>query len=138
MSRATRLAGLGCGLLSPLAMCATSITCYAIVPAPARDAAQGFLADVRGASWQSALQRTSAEYQSHHDAARLAREVERIPRLAQHTGATFMNATVEEESAVLDGTLSTPDGEVPVGVELREVDGYWYVEHLVVQGVPLE
>ncbi|MDQ3034611.1 MAG: hypothetical protein M3Y87_19535 [Myxococcota bacterium] len=119
-------------------MCATSVACYAIVPAPARDAAQGFLADVRDASWQSALQRTSAEYQSAHDAARLEAEVQRIPRLAQHTSATFVNATVDGETAVLDGTLSSPDGEVPVGVELREIDGYWYVEQLVVQGVPLE
>lgn len=138
MSRAARIAGVGCGALSLVTMCATSIACYAIVPAPARDAAQGFLADVRASSWQSALQRTSAEYQRGHDAARLQQEVQRLPHLAQHTSATFLNATIDGETAVLDGTLATPDGDVPVGVELSEIEGYWYVDQLVVQGVPLE
>lgn len=138
MSRASRVAGVGCGLLALLTMCVTSFACYAIAPAPARDAAHGFLADVRSSSWQSALQRTSADYQSHHDAARLEREVGRIPALAQHTSVTFMNATLEDDTAVLDGTLRTADAEVPIGVELREIEGYWYVEQLVVQGAPLE
>lgn len=138
MSRASRTAGLGCGFFSLLTMCGTSIACYAIAPAPARDAAHGFLSDVRASSWQSALQRTSAEFQSHHDAAALEREVKRIPPLALHTSVTFMNATLDDDTAVLDGTLRTPDGEVPIGVELREIEGYWYIEQLVVQGDPLE
>lgn len=138
MSRATRFAGIGCGLLSFLGMCATSIACYAVAPMAPRDAAQGFLADVRAASWQSALQRTSSDFQSAHDAGRLERAVARLPRLARHTSATFWNATLEDDTALLDGALATPEGDVPIGVELRELEGYWYVEHVVVQGVPLE
>ncbi|AKF04858.1 hypothetical protein [Sandaracinus amylolyticus] len=138
MSRALRIAGVGCGLLAFVATCATSVACYAVLPAPARDAAQGFLADVRASQWQSAVQRTSAAYQRDHDAARLQREVERLPRLARHTDATFMNATLDGETAVLDGVLVTPDGEVPIAVELEHDAGYWYVDLVVVQGAPLE
>lgn len=138
MSRTLRWAGLGCGLVALLATCATSIACYAIVPAPARDAAQGFLADVRASAWQSALQRMGADYQRDHDAAALQRAVEALPRLARHTGATLWNASIDEDEAVLDGALETPDGEVPIAIELERVDGYWYVEMVVVQGATLQ
>lgn len=138
MSRAGRYLGMGCGLFLLLGLCTTFVSCYALVPMPARDAAQAFLTDVRGRDFASALQRTSAAYQSTHDAARLQQAVARLPRLDQHTGATFWNASFEDEGATLDGTLSTPDGEIPLGVELVQVDGYWYVDQIVVQGVPLE
>lgn len=138
MSRALRLAGLGCGFLALVGTCATSVACYAVVPAPARDAAQGFLADVRTSAWQSALQRTGAEYQREHDAAALERAVEALPRLARHTGATLWNASLDGDEAVLDGTLTTPDGEVPIALELEQTDGYWYVELVVVQGEALQ
>lgn len=138
MSRASRYVGMGCGLFLLLGLCTTFVSCYACVPMPARDAAQGFLADVRGRDYASALQRTSAAYQRTHDAAALERSIARLPRLAGHTGATFWNASFEDARATLDGTIATPDGDVPIGVELIEADGYWYVDQVVVQGAPLE
>jgi hypothetical protein len=138
MSRPLRLAGIGCGLLALLATCATSFACYALLPTPPREAAQAFLADVRDGEWESALRRTDAEYQRTHDAASLEREVRRLERLAGHTSATFVNASLDGDQAVLDGSLDTPDGAVPIGVELERVDGYWYVALVAVQGAVLE
>ena len=138
MNRAGRYVGIGCGLFLLLGLCTTFVSCYVFVPMPARDAAQGFLGDVRGRDFASALQRTSAEYQSTHDAARLEQSVARLSHLSQHTGATFWNASFEDARATLDGTLATPDGDVPVGIELVETDGYWYVDQVVVRGVALE
>ncbi len=138
MSRASRFLGIGCGVALLIGLCSTSLSCYVCVPMPARDAAQAFLEDIRQRDWAGAHQRTSAEYQSRHDAARLEQSVARIPRLDQHSGATFMNASFEDDRATLDGTMSTPDGEIPVAAELVQVDGYWYVDQVVVEGVPLE
>ena len=39
---------------------------------------------------------------------------------------------------MLDGVLDTPDGEAPIAIELERVDGYWYVELVVVEGAPLQ
>jgi hypothetical protein len=49
-----------------------------------------------------------------------------------------MNAAFEDDRATLDGTIATGDGDIPIGVELVEADGYWYVDALAIQGVPLE
>jgi hypothetical protein len=138
VNRAANFLGMGCAFFALCATCLASFSCYALLPTPARDAAQGFLADVRARDWPSALRRTSSDYQRAHDQYALQQAVSRIPRLDQHTGSVFYNATMESDGAQLDGTLSTPDGDIPIGVELVEVDGYWYVDHLVVQGVPLE
>lgn len=138
MNRASRFAGIGCGLFLLIGICTTSLSCYVCVPMPARDAAQGFLSDIRSRAWPSALQRTSADYQTRHTEVSLQQAVSRAPRLEQHTGATFYNGTVDGETAVLDGTIDTPDGAVPIGVELVLYEGYWYVDQLVIQGVPLE
>ena len=61
-----------------------------------------------------------------------------MPSLAGHTAATLWNATVDGDEAVLDGVLDTPDGEAPIAIELERVDGYWYVELVVVEGAPLQ
>lgn len=138
MSRAGRYLGMGCGLFLLLSICTTFFSCYVCVPIPARDAAQAFLADVRDDDWPSALQRTSADYQRGHDARRLEWAVSRLPDLERHTSATFWNASFEDERATLDGSVTTPDGEVPIGVEMVRSEGYWYVDQVVLRGVPLE
>jgi hypothetical protein len=144
MARAANIAGIGCGAVLLLGMCGASIATYVAIPARARDAAHGLLADVRASSWSSALQRTSPTYQRSHDARALEQAVRAMPRLAGHTGATFWNASFEREgdppvdTAVLDGTIETPDGALPLAVELIDVEGYWYVEALVIEGRPLE
>ena len=138
MARLSTTLGIGCGFLTLGGMCLTSFACQVIWPMAAEDAATGFLSDVRTASWSSALQRTSRGFQEHHDDAELASAVGRIPLLARHTAASISNATMGSDQALLDGTLDTPEGSVPVGVELVYAEGYWYVDHLVVRGVPLE
>jgi hypothetical protein len=129
---------MGCGLAGLLGICLTSLAFYTVVPGAPRDAAHGFLADVRAENWSAALQRMGAAYQQTHAATALADSVKNIPALARHTSATFWTAAFEGDACVLDGTIEGPDGEFPIAVELRRVDGYWYVEHVVVQGVALE
>jgi len=79
-----------------------------------------------------------AAYQREHDAAALQRAVGALPLLARHTDATLWNASVDEDEAVLDGVLGTPEGDAPIAIELEQVDGYWYVELVVVQGATLQ
>jgi len=138
VSRGARIVGIGCGLLALVAIGGGFLACTILAPMPAREAAQGFLADVRAANWSAALQRTSASYQREHDAASLARAVASVPSLMHHTSATFVNGSLDEDRANLDGFLSSPEGDAPIAVEAVRADGYWYVDALVVQGVPLE
>lgn len=138
MSGAARYLGMGCGLFVLLSICITFLSCYVIVPTPPREAAQAFLADVREDDWTGALQRMSAAYQRGHDARRLEWAVGRMPNLARHTSVTFWNASFEGNTATLDGTLSSPEGEIAVAFEMIQSDGYWYVDRVVLQGTPLE
>ncbi len=137
MTRASSIAGAGCGLLALLSLCfVTGVVPYLRAGA-ARDAAHGFLEDLRGGAWQQALQRMGPGYQAAHDATRLANEVGRLPALHTHHGATFYSHDIDEGSITLDGLLHGDDGDTPVSVSLSQSGEYWYVDLLAVAGQPL-
>jgi hypothetical protein len=116
-----------------------SLSAILAVFSPETDAASGFLADVRRDDWDSALARTSRDYQSHHTSADLASHVGAIGALDGHSLAFLTSAEgVEENRARVEGSLYGSGGETPVAFELSEEGGYWYIDLVVVQGARLE
>ena len=116
-----------------------SLSAILAVFSPETDAASGFLADVRRDDWDSALARTSRDYQNHHTAGDLALHVAEISALDGHSLAFLASAEgVDESRARVEGSLYGSAGETPVAFELSEEGGYWYIDLVVVQGARLE
>lgn len=137
----TRLLGIGCGLLAFATFCGAGLSLSAILAvfSPETDAASGFLADVRRDDWDSALARTSRDYQSHHTSTDLASHVAEIGALDGHSLAFLTSAEgVDENRARVEGSLYGSGGETPVAFELSEEGGYWYIDLVVVRGARLE
>ncbi len=137
----TRILGIGCGFIAFGGFCllGLSITTFTTMMSPAADAAESFLADVRNDDWSSALARMSSSYQASHSASQLESRVGQIPQLADH-GFAFLTSHEdhEDDHVTIEGSLYGPDGEAPVAFEISEVNGYWYVDLVAVEGTPLD
>lgn len=136
-----RWLGIGCGFFAFAMFCGVGLSMSAILAvfSPETDAASGFLADVRGDDWASALARTSSDYQSHHTSADLSTHVAELSALDGHQFAFLTSAeSVEEDRARVEGALYGAAGETPIAFELSRSGGYWYIDLVVVQGEPLE
>lgn len=136
----TRVLGIGCGLLlfGGLCIVGLSIPWLLASVSPATDAADGFLTNVRDRAYTDALARMSSDYQSTHSAAQLQTNVEAIDALEQHSFAMLTSDEEHDDGHVtVEGALWGEDGETPVAFELSEVNGYWYVDLVVVAGQPL-
>jgi hypothetical protein len=141
-----RFLSIGCGLLGFSGFCLVGLSVSAILAlfsAPT-DAASGFLGDVRADAWSTARSRMSADYQRDHTDGEVATNVSRIAELDTHAFAmltSYEDVEVDEGAAPrarVEGTLYGPDGEAPVAFELSQVDGYWYVDLVAVEGRRLE
>jgi hypothetical protein len=136
-----RLFGIGCGLLAFGGFCllGLSITAISTMFSPAADAAESFLADVRNDDYASALARMSSAYQASHSAAQLQQHVEAISPLSTHGFAWLTSHDAHEDDRVtVEGSVYGPDGEAPIAFEVSEVNGYWYVDLVAVEGRPVE
>lgn len=134
----------GCGFLAFGGICVVglSVRMIAAQADPAANAAAGFLEDVRGDDYASALRRMNATYQRDFDAGRLQRELHDLPAIEEHVTAVLTAAESQDEvdghaRATVGGSLFGTDGEVPVAFELTEDAGYWYIDLVVVDGHPL-
>ena len=136
-----RILGIGCGFIAFGGFCllGLSITAFSTMFSPAADAAESFLADVRHDDYVSALARMSSAYQANHSAADLQTHVETIHPLRDH-GLSFLTSheVHEDDRVTVEGSLFGPDGESPIAFELSEVNGYWYVDLVAVEGTPVE
>gem|GEM_PF-2423327 len=140
----TRWLAFGCGFLAFGGICVVglSLRMVAAQADPAANAVSGFLEDVRGEDYTSALRRMNATYQRDFDAARLEREVHVLPGLQEHltsvlTAVESQDAFEGHARATVEGALYGTDGEIPIAVELSEDAGYWYIDLVVVDGRPL-
>jgi hypothetical protein len=136
-----RFLGIGCGFIAFGGFCllGLSITAFLTMLSPAADAADSFLTDVRGEDYTSALARMSSAYQADHTSADLQRRVEQIPALHDHGFAFLTNHEEHTETHVtVEGSVYGPDGEAPIAFEVSQVNGYWYVDLVAVEGQPLE
>lgn len=106
------------------------------VAAPAEQT-KSFFRDVRARSYQSALSRMSPAYQASHPVATFQQSVEGIPALTQQTDDTISSRSVNNSTATMSGTLTTPTGEVPVTVTLTQNGATWQIDSVVVNGTPL-
>ncbi len=136
-----RLLGFGCGFIAFGGFCllGLSITVLTTMLSPAADAAQSFLADVRADDYPSALARMSSSYQAGHNAAQLQSHVESIGPLHDHNFSFLTNHENHEGDRVtVEGSVYGPSGEAPIAFEVSEVNGYWYLDLVAVEGQPLE
>jgi hypothetical protein len=142
MSEGTRIAkyvGMGCGMMLLLGLCCAGggfLVFRSLLGEPHRYA-HGFLDDVRAGNYPAALQRMGAGYQATHDVARFQQGVAALPPLTQQTDATLSNVNVQNDVANVSGTLTTPQGAVPIILVLTHAGEYWYVDQVQVGGVPL-
>ena len=101
--------------------------------------AESFLSDVRNDDYTSALARMSSTYQADHSAAQLESRVAGIHSLADHNFSFLASHEDHEDDRVtVEGSVYGPDGEAPVAFEVSQVNGYWYVDLVAVEGRPLE
>ncbi len=140
----TRWLAFGCGFVAFGGVCVVglSIRMLAAQADAAATAASGFLEDVRGDDYPSALRRMNATYQRDFDAARLERELHDLPAIEEHVTAVLTAAESQDEveghaRATVEGSLLGATGEVPIAFELTEDAGYWYIDLVVVDGRPL-
>ena len=141
----TRWFAFGCGFLAFGGICVVGLSLRMVVAQadPAANAVSGFLQDVRGEDYTSALRRMNATYQRDFDAARLERELNALPGLQNHvtsvlTAAEAQDAVDDHARATVEGALYGSEGEIPVAFELTEDAGYWYIDLVVVDGRPLQ
>lgn len=140
----TRWLAFGCGFLAFGGICVVGLSLRMLVAQadPAANAVSGFLEDIRGDDYTSALRRMNATYQRDFDTARLEREVRALPGLEAHltsvlTAAESQDALDGHARATVEGALYGSEGEIPVAFELSEDAGYWYIDLVVVDGRPL-
>jgi hypothetical protein len=136
-----RFLGIGCAFIAFGGFCllGLSITTFTTMLSPATDAAESFLADVHNDDYTSALARMSSAYQAGHSATDLQTRVEQIPSLADHRFAFLTTHEDHEDDRVtVEGSVYGPDGEAPIAFEVSQVNGYWYVDLVAVEGQPLE
>ena len=107
------------------------------VAAPAQQT-KGFFADLRASNHQGALARMSPAYQAAHPLATFQQSVASIPALTQQTDDTISNRSISNAMATMSGSLTTPEGSVPVQVMLTQVGAAWQIDSVVVGGVPLQ
>lgn len=136
----TRILGIGCGFLlfGGLCIVGMSIPWMLARISPATEAAEGFLADVQDDAWANALARMNADYQSHHTSSQLQTNVQGIPELANHSVAWLTSVETHDDGHVtVEGSLYGDGGESPIAFEVSEVNDYWYVDLVAVEGRPL-
>ncbi len=133
---------IGCGAVLLLGCCTfgtLGAVCWSMVGGPHKYA-HGFLADVKQGNYPAALQRMGHAYQSSHDAASFEQAARALPALTEQTDATLASVNVDGSghAARVEGTLTTPAGDVPISMVLSQAGDYWYVEQVVVGGQPLQ
>lgn len=137
--------GIGCGIAAILGICVVGgcVACggaagagiFMAVQAPAEEA-KGLLRDVRADGWDAAYARMSESWRATHTVEQLHAAVDASAALSSHTDDTIDNRSVNGSHATMRGRLHTPQGDVPVDVELSQVGDHWYVDAVIVSGVP--
>lgn len=145
-SNTLKYVGIGCLVLALLGACSVGgcfligggagIAALGAVAAPA-DQAKGFFRDLRARNYPSALSRMSPAYQSAHPLATFQQSVEGIPALTQQTDDTISSRSVNNQTATMSGTLTTPSGSVPIVVTLTGSGPTWNIDSVVVGSAPL-
>jgi len=138
-NKALKWIGIGCGIFLLLGLCTGGgvfLMCQSQLGPPV-DASASFFADIRRSDYQQALSRMNGTYQGTHPLPTFQQNVQQIPALTQQTGATFNNTSVNNDVATVSGSLSTPNGDVPVTVTLSKSGEHWYIDSVMVQGQTL-
>ncbi len=107
------------------------------VSAPAEQT-KGFFADLRARNYQGALSRMSPTYQASHPLATFQQVVDATPALTQQTDDTISSRSVNNSVATMSGTLTTPQGSVPIVVTLTQNGAAWQIDSVLVNGTPLQ
>lgn len=135
--------GIGCGVLLLGGLCIGGGCAllgggiFAATSAPA-DTTKGFFADLRARNHAGALGRMSGTYRQTHPISTFTQAVAAHPALSTQTDDTISNRSVSMGTATMSGHLTTPQGNVPVTATLSSAGGAWYIDSLVIAGVPLQ
>lgn len=127
---------MGCGFAS--CMLATGGAGIAAALSAPAEQTKSFLADLRARNYQGALSRMDPSYQTAHPLATFQQSVDAMPALTSSTDDTINNRNVTNGIATMSGTLTTPQGAVPVEVSLHSAGGTWNIDTVTVGGVPLQ
>jgi len=106
------------------------------VAAPAEQT-KGFFADLRARNHAGAFARMGPAYQASHTLQTFQQNVDAMPALTQQTEDTINNRSVMNGTATMSGTLTTPQGDIPIEATLNENGAIWQIDALVVGGVAL-
>lgn len=146
-SNTLKYVAIGCVGLILLAVCAfggcmlmgggAAMGVLGAVSAPAEQT-KGFFADLRARNYPGAHARMSATYQMSHPLATFQQSVEAMPALTQQTDDTISSRNVMNATATMSGSLTTPQGSVPVVVTLTQSGAAWQIDSVVVGGTPLQ
>lgn len=132
--------GIGCGLIVLLATCGVG-GCLLFIKsqtdAPA-NMSHSFFKDVRTGNYQNAFSRMSHSYQQTHTLEQFQQGLAAVPALTQQTEATLTSRNVNDPTATMAGTLSTPSGDVPVSVQLEKNGEHWYIVSVTAGGATLQ
>lgn len=102
-------------------------------------AAHSYLLDLRARPPRhgQALRRMVPSYQRAHGAATFQNAIEHARALTDHTADDLSDVELYGDRATVEGELVTPSGRTPVRFELLKVDGYWYIERVLLDGQPV-
>ncbi len=130
--------GIGCGvLLVVVGLCAGFIYFMIGATSGPTGAANGFLADLREGNQTQALQRMSPAYQQAHPLATFQASLGAVPSLMQQTDSSMTNVNITNGRASVAGVMTTAGGPIPIIFSMSQVGEYWYIDTVLVQGVPL-
>ena len=130
--------GIGCGALLLVAgICGGFALLMSSATSGPTGAANGFLADVRAGNHASALQRMTPGYQQTHPGSAFPASLSNHPVLTQQTDSSMTNVNISNNSATVAGTMTTPSGPIPIAFTMTHIGDYWYINSVIIQGVPL-
>lgn len=146
-SNPLKYVAIGCGVLIVIGICAFggcmvmggagAMGAMGAVAAPAEQT-KGFFADLRARNHAGAFARMGAAYQASHTLEAFQQNVDAMPALTQQTDDTINNRSVMNGVATMSGTVTTPQGEIPIEATLTESGATWQIDALVVGGMPLQ
>lgn len=131
---------IGCGvILTIVGICVAAGAYFAVgAVSPVADAPTSFLHDLRTGNDARALQRMSHSYQQSHPLPTFQANVNSLPALRAQTGdASMLNVNVVNANASVSGQIQTASGPVPVAFTLTLQGEHWYIDTVVIEGVPL-
>lgn len=143
-NKTMKMVGIGCTVLLILSCCCASPFLVggagigAIFAGGPKSSTDAWLDECRAGNFQQAFQRMNGPYQASHNVQSFQAAVQALPVVTTFSDRTMNSININNNMGTVSGTLTGPSGAASIEFRATNAGGNWYIDTVLVNGVPLQ